>query len=79
MEDIVVFLGLKVINSDKFFIFSGIINTQAEKSQLRMISFPNYKHGYSSAAKAFNGTIVNRSFSSVKGESLYTTVPLKEP
>ena len=47
MENIVVFLDLKVLNSDNFYLFSCNRNTQftfIEKPKLKIISFANYKH-----------------------------------
>ena len=46
VEDVVVFLGLKVLNSENFF-FSCSRNAQVtfvEKTQLKIIRFPKYKH-----------------------------------
>ena len=69
MEDIVVFLGLKVLtfrtpNS----YMKCTSHTFAENPQLKTICFPNYKHEYQNhtwSDKATNGTIVNRVLTSL--------------
>ena len=63
MEDIVVFLGVKVFNSDISY-------------RLKIISHQNYGHWY--LVYAFKGTVVNRALQSLHGELLEITriVPL---
>ena len=64
VEDIVVFLGLKVFVSENSYMFACSRNapvTYAEKPNLTLKRFSNYKHGYliyAWADKAFKGTVV---------------------
>ena len=85
VEDIVVFINLKVFNSDNSQMFSCNRNAQisfAENSHVKLISFQNQKHWYliyASSDKALKGIVVNRALSSLNGESLEITltVPLR--
>ena len=78
------FLALKLFDFYCCFIFSCSRNVQVtfeEKPQLKIISFPNFKHWYlikTWSGKAFNGLVVNRVLSSLHGRSLEIklTVPL---
>ena len=86
MEDIVVFLSLKVCNFDNFQVFSYFKNAQItflKKSQLKIISFLEIETLYiihTWPEKASNGTLVNRVLQTLHGGSLKITltVPLNE-
>ena len=77
VENIVVFLDLKVFISDNSYMFSCGRNARnffcRETAQLKIISFWNYKHGYlihTWSDKDFKGSVVNRALPSLHGGSL---------
>ena len=79
VEDMVVFLDLKVFNFDSYYMLSYIRN--AHSNFYRETSIENYKHWFlihTWSDKTFKGTIVNRALSSVQGGQFkIRTVPVK--
>ena len=66
VEDIVVFLDLKLFNYNSCYKFSSCRNAQGtflEKPQLKIIHFPNHKYGYlnhTGSDTALQGSFVKR-------------------
>ena len=78
MKDIVVFLGLKMFNSDNFYMFSPSRNPQVTYAFCRKTTIGNEPFLIRKSFKFFNGIVVNRALPSLNGGSLEITltVPL---